>query len=332
MGEVCFASLRDIFLCLWPSFMKLHLDTDLGGDIDDLCALAMLCKWPGIQLSAVTTNQDNGGRRAGYVRYALNVAGKPHIRVAAGADATLACYRFYSALPDEIRYWPQPITPAPGPIDEALDLLQQSIGNGDLIVGIGAYTNLALLEKRNPGCLEKANLCLMGGHAFPIPDGFPQWDYSMDWNMEIDSQSALFVLERANPLLVPMTVTLQTWLRRADLPALRQSGPLGRLMARQADAWTEDHRLDAKFGLTCSGLPDDTINFQHDPLACAIALGWKEGIQIEEIPIVSEIQETWLRQRVDPAGKPTRVVTHVDGAKFADFWLKLVTSPNRSAQ
>lgn len=24
----------------------IHLDTDLGGDIDDLCALAMLLRWP----------------------------------------------------------------------------------------------------------------------------------------------------------------------------------------------------------------------------------------------------------------------------------------------
>ncbi|MDQ6662114.1 MAG: hypothetical protein M3Z24_14260 [Chloroflexota bacterium] len=25
---------------------KIHLDTDIGGDMDDLCALAMLLKWP----------------------------------------------------------------------------------------------------------------------------------------------------------------------------------------------------------------------------------------------------------------------------------------------
>jgi inosine-uridine nucleoside N-ribohydrolase len=306
--------------------MKLHLDTDLGGDIDDLCALAMLCKWSGVELSAVTTNQDNGGRRAGYVRYALNLAGKPGIPVAAGADASLDCYRFFPELPDEIRYWPEAIPPAPGPIDAALDLLQGSIDDGAIIVGIGAYTNLALLEKRNPGCLKKANLCLMGGYIFPVPDGFPQWGYDMDWNMQIDTQSALLVLERANPLLVPMTVTLQTWLRRSDLPALHQSGPVGQLIARQAEAWAEDHRMETRFGQTCSGLPKDTINFQHDPLACAVALGWKEGIQIQEIPVVSEIRETWLHQRVDPAGKPTRAVTRVDGAKFADFWLSLVTS------
>jgi purine nucleosidase len=306
--------------------MKLHLDTDLGGDIDDLCALAMLCKWPGVELSAITTNQDNGGRRAGYVRYALNLARNPNIPVAAGADASLDCYRFYSALPDEKRYWPEPILPAPDPIDKALDLLQGSIEDGAIIAGIGAYTNLALLEKRNPGSLAKANLCLMGGYLFPVPEGFPQWGYDMDWNMQIDAGSALLVLERADPLLVPMTVTLQTWLRRKDLPALRQAGPIGQLIARQAEAWAEDHRMESRFGETCTGLPKDTINFQHDPLACAIALGWKNGIEIEEIPVVSEIRESWLRQRVDPAGKPTRVVTRVDGAKFADFWLGLVTS------
>lgn len=306
--------------------MKLHLDTDLGGDIDDLCALAMLCKWPGVELSAVTTNQDDRGTRVGYVRYALNLAGKPEIPVAAGADASLDCYRFFPRLPDKNRYWPEPITPGPGPIERTLDLLQASIDDGAIIAGIGACTNLALLEKRNPGCLQRANLYLMGGYIFPVPSGFPQWDYTMDWNMQIDTQSALLVLERANPILVPMTVTLQTWLRRADLPALRQAGPLGQLIARQAEAWAEDQRMEPRFGKTCSGLPKDTINFQHDPLACAIALSWNDGIEIEEIPVVSEIRESWLRQRVDPAGKPTRVVTRVDGAKFADFWLKLVTS------
>ena len=82
--------------------------------------------------------------------------------------------------------------------------------------------------------------------------------------------------------------------------------------------------METRFGQTCSGLPEDTINFQHDPLACAIALGWNDGLEIEEIPVVSEIRESWLRQREDPAGKPTKVVTRVDGAKFADFWLELV--------
>ena len=50
--------------------VKIHIDTDAGGDIDDLCALAMVLAWPDAELVGVTTNSDDGGRRAGYARYA----------------------------------------------------------------------------------------------------------------------------------------------------------------------------------------------------------------------------------------------------------------------
>ena len=150
---------------------KLHLDTDIGGDIDDLCALAMVLNWPDVDLLAVTTNQDNSGRRAGYARYALRLAGRDDIPVAAGADASLDCYRIYPGLPDEAAYWPEPIPPAPGPLDAALDLLQRSIEQGAIIAAIGAYTNLALLEKRSPGILRNANLVLMGGYVFSTAGG-----------------------------------------------------------------------------------------------------------------------------------------------------------------
>jgi hypothetical protein len=60
--------------------VKLHLDTDLGGDIDDLCALGMLLDWPGVELLAVTTVADDRGRRAGAARYALDLAGRRRSR------------------------------------------------------------------------------------------------------------------------------------------------------------------------------------------------------------------------------------------------------------
>lgn len=55
---------------------RLHLDTDLGGEIDDLCALAMLLGWPGVELLAVTTVADDRGRRAGVARYAFDTVGE----------------------------------------------------------------------------------------------------------------------------------------------------------------------------------------------------------------------------------------------------------------
>ena len=152
--------------------LKLHLDTDIGGDIDDLCALAMVLNWPGIELLAVTTNCDDEGRRAGYARYALALAGHAAIPVAAGADVALGCYRVHPGVPDEKRYWPEPVVPAPGPLDAALDLLERSIEQGAIIAAIGAYTNLALLEERSPGILQRGKLFLMGGQIFPPREGF----------------------------------------------------------------------------------------------------------------------------------------------------------------
>jgi len=303
---------------------KLHLDTDIGGDIDDLCALAMVLNWPDADLLAVTTNQDNSGRRAGYARYALRLAGREDIPVAAGADASLDCYRTYPGLPDESVYWPEPIPPAPAPLDRALDLLQRSIEQGAIIAAIGAYTNLALLEKRSPGILRDANLVLMGGYVFPPRAGFPAWGNDFDWNVQNDIGSAQTVIERSNPTLVPLSVTVETALRRAHLPALRQAGPLAQLIARQAEAFAIEYGNEAQYGQTCKNLPDDIINFQHDPLACALALGWHDDVEISELPLKLTVEDGWLVQRIADGGKPTRVVTRVNGAKFSQSWLDMV--------
>jgi len=311
--------------------LKLHLDTDLGGDMDDLCALAMVLNWPDVELLAVTTNSDDRGKRAGYTRYALGLAGRDDIAVAAGADVSLDCYRVRPGLPDEAVYWPEPISPAPTSLDQALSLLERSIEQGAIIVAIGPYTNLALLEKRSPGILRSARLYLMGGYVFPPREGFPPWGNDMDWNVQVDVQSAQYVMQRSNPTLVPLSVTVETSLRRAYLATLRQSGPLAQLIARQAEAFARDENIEARYGQTCRGLPDDTINFQHDPLACAIALGWKDGVEISEIPLTLEIKDGWLCERVDDSGKPTRVVTRVNGGKFNEFWLSTVVRKNAVA-
>lgn len=65
--------------------MKIHLDTDIGGDMDDLCALAMLLKLPHVEITGITTVAEENGRRAGYVRHVLNLAGRTDIPVAAGS-------------------------------------------------------------------------------------------------------------------------------------------------------------------------------------------------------------------------------------------------------
>jgi inosine-uridine nucleoside N-ribohydrolase len=218
-----------------------------------------------------------------------------------------------------------PIAPLPNPVDEAIELLKQSIEQETIIIGIGPFTNLFLLDKKYPGILNKAKLYLMGGYIYPIREGFPQWGNDMDWNIQVDVTSAKYVLENSNPTLIPMTVSVETAIRRAYLPKLRQSGKLGEILAMQAEAANKEYSNEEKIGKTCKGLPSDILNFQHDPLACAVALGWN-GVTIEEVPLKFEIKDNILHEIIRPEGKKTRVVTKVDGEKFNEFWLKTVTS------
>ncbi len=305
--------------------IKVHLDTDIGGDPDDLCALAMLLKWPDVQLTGITTVSDDKGKRAGYTKYALHLVGREDIAVKAGADIAEGHYRPTPGIPNEKDYWPEPIVSLPNVVEEAIELLKQSIEQEAIIIGIGPFTNLFLLDKKYPGILQQAKLYLMGGYIYPIREGYPQWGNEMDWNIQVDVTSAKYVLENSNPTLIPMTITVETALRRAYLPALKQSGKLGEVLALQAEAANKEYSNEEKIGKTCKGLPDDILNFQHDPLACAVALGWN-GVTIEEIPLKFEIKNNELHEIIHPEGKKTRVVTKVESEKFNELWLKTVTT------
>ncbi len=305
----------------------IHLDTDFAGDIDDLCALAYLLARPDVQVSAVTTNTEDSGVRAGYARYTLDVAGRVGVPVAAGTDRRLGCYRLPPEgplVPDEAHYWPEPISPLPGPVDAALDLLAASIAAGATIVAIGALTNLALLEARTPGILSSARLVLMGGFIEPPRVGYPAWDHTMDWNFQVDVDSAVRVLAASTPTLVPVAVTAETALRRDALDLLKRGSPVARIVARQAEAFAEDEDLGARYTPTCPAMPADFINFLHDPLAAAIALDWKEGVTIDAMRLRNQVVDGWLVQTPDANGDQARIVRRIDGPAFDHHWLDIV--------
>jgi len=304
--------------------MKIHLDTDIGGDMDDLCALAMLLKWPDLDITAVTTVCEDQGRRAGYVRYVLNLMGRDDVPAAAGADVSSGRYRYKPGYPSDADNWPEPVPPLPGPTDAALSLLKNSIEQGAVIVGIGQFTNFALLDEKYPGILRQANLFLMGGYIFDPPAGFPAFGNENDYNIQLDVPSARHVLEHASPTLITLTVSCQTALRRAYLPRLANAGRLGELIVRQAEVCARSDGFEQKYGATYPALPRDIINFQHDPLACAIALGWRDGVEVETIPLKFEVRDGWLYEIPDSAGPPTSLVTKIDGSAFNKYWLDVV--------
>jgi inosine-uridine nucleoside N-ribohydrolase len=302
----------------------IHLDTDIGGDVDDLCALAMLLGWPGVEIAGITTSVEEDGRRAGYVRRALELAGRQDVPVAAGIDVASDRFRYRPAYPREERYWGSPIERAPGDPEQALALLRASIGADAVVIAIGPLTNLAELEARQPGSLAGARLVVMGGRVHAPRAGFPDWGVADDYNLQLDVAAAATVLNSGHPLVVPLSMTAETSLRRAYLPALRAAGPLAALVARQAEAQGEAERNEERFGRRYAGLPDDTLAFLHDPLACAIALGWRDGVRVETVTLTWRLGDGLLHLAVEGGGRPTDLVVAIDGPTFGEAWLGAV--------
>ncbi|HEY5986552.1 MAG TPA: nucleoside hydrolase [Streptosporangiaceae bacterium] len=303
--------------------MRIHLDTDLGGDTDDACALVMLLGWPGVELVGITTTIDHGGRRAGYVAHCLQLAGRTDIPVAAGAEVSLTTCRSADPITGDARYWPAGIAARPSPPGAALDLLDRSIQHGATVVAIGPYTNLALLEIARPGRLARVPVVTMGGWTGPPAAGLPAWGPEMDFNVQFDTRAAQILAATTSKLtLVTLPVTLKAHLRTADLPRLRACGPLGQLLARQGEAHGEDHGM-AELGRGHAGLPDDLLNFHYDPVACAVAAGWR-GATIQELGLQPVLDGEVLRFQRDQNGRLTRVVGDIDGANFTRIWLAAV--------
>ncbi len=219
--------------------------------------------------------------------------------------------------------WPEPIAPLEAEAGAALSLLVASAEAGAAIVGIGTYTNLAMFVAARPVLAASTRFVLLGGYTEPPAEGLPQWRPEIDWNVQQDQVASRILMTRSRPTLVPLSASLKVRLRAADLPRLESGGPLPRLLARQARAHARIYGME-ELGRRHAALPDDLLNFQYDPLACAVAVGWP-GAKVEEMGLSLEEEDGWLWQRPDPEGRlRLPVVSEVDSEAFREHWLETV--------
>jgi inosine-uridine nucleoside N-ribohydrolase len=275
--------------------VRVHVDTDLGDDPDDLCALAYLLARPDVDLVGVTTVDDPDGRRADLAREVLRLGGAGELPVASGAQEVAAG-----------------------------DLLARSMAAGAVVLGIGPATTLAAAERARPGLLDSAHVVLMGGWLTGPPAGFPAWPASRDTNVVRDVPAAVEVRRAAGRLtVVPLAATVQAHLRSRDLPRLLAAGALGAWIVRDVEAY-RDRRGTAQLAATHSRLPDDLALLLHDPLAAAVAVGWP-GATVEGRRLRTAPEDPHGRlvpaDEDEPDGRDVHVVVGVDGPAFAAHWL-----------
>jgi inosine-uridine nucleoside N-ribohydrolase len=232
-------------------------------------------------------------------RHALTLAGVgDEVTVARGGSGTLSGDRPVPAVETVERYWGEAVEPLSTPAGDAL----------------------SLLEIARPGLLASAPLVVMGGYTGLSPAGYPEWGPNMDWNVQSDQAAARLVFERCNPIVVPLSATVQTYLTESDLKRFEGAGPLADLIAKQARAYADKHAHRKLAGENVS-LPSGFLNFQHDALAVAVALGW-QGASIVDRSMRPELRDGSLL--LAPGGQNLRVVTAVDAAGLAGRFVESV--------
>ncbi|MEI7792172.1 MAG: nucleoside hydrolase [Candidatus Berkelbacteria bacterium] len=164
---------------------KIIIDTDIGGDPDDMFALLIALYSPEFEILAIVTGDEHGQDRAKFVKQILEAAGKTTIPVFSGLDAGNDDDFIIADL----------INPD---IDvESLDYNKLSdiiLANTNLdtkvtYLGIQSLTNLANLLKHNPNLIETLEIVQMGGAFNYRKPGIAEH------NFRLDPIAAKYVLE-----------------------------------------------------------------------------------------------------------------------------------------
>src|SRR5947207_1952562 len=126
------------------------LDTDVGTDIDDAFALALVLRSPGLDLIGVTTVSGDTAARAAIAAKMLKEAGRTNVPVFAGPPG--------KKLPCAQCRWAEGFQSPELHNDGAIEFLDREFNRrpGELtLVTIGPLTNVAALLKRDPAVAKK---------------------------------------------------------------------------------------------------------------------------------------------------------------------------------
>jgi inosine-uridine nucleoside N-ribohydrolase len=255
------------------------LDTDPGNgvpgsDIDDALAIGLALRSPEIELEAITVVAGNVSVDRG-VRSALEVleaAGATGVPVHRGASRPLvqdpAAWRArLDGRRDEesarehwrhVRALPPTLAADPSPAARVLvDRVNERPGE-ITVLAIGPLTNIATAMAVDPEWSQKIKQLVVMGGAFDVPNVLHEL------NAAYDPEATHIVLNSGAPLLiVPLDVTLRTFMRLGDVDRLDAAGtPLARYLGHTARPWIT--WLAARFGEDGCAL--------HDPLALAALL------------------------------------------------------------
>lgn len=211
---------------------RVILDTDIGTDVDDLMALALILGSPSIELLGVTTVYGDTALRGRMTKRIAEIAGTT-IPVHSGESTTLSGRdvwwaghegKLYDGLDrhpldgaDAVSHLVETVCAAPGTVD---------------VMAIGPLTNIAAAISRDPRFASAVrHLWIMGG-SFA--------DEEPEHNLRSDAEAAAIVFGAGIPTTVAgLDVTRLITMRRDALTRMSAAGELGRVIEAEITQWWE---------------------------------------------------------------------------------------------
>jgi purine nucleosidase len=304
MRRAAFFSIVCLFLAVTstatpPGKIPIILDTDIGTDVDDAFALALIVRSPELDLIGVTTVSGDTQARARLAAKMLWEAGRPNVPVAAGEPG--------KPLPIDQCRWADGFTGPALVSQKAVDFLKAQIERrpGELtLVPVGPLTNVGALLKQHPAVAEKIKQIVMMGGS--ITHGYePGSGPTPEYNIAADIAAAQVVFSSGVPILMaPLDVTARLQLdATARHRVFTHLTPLTNALTLLYHLWSHEA---------------PTL---HDPMAVSLML---DPSLCELKPLAIEVDAKGFTRALE--GKPSNanVALKTDPARFVDFYLRRV--------
>lgn len=290
------------------STLPIILDTDIGDDIDDALALAVILNSPEFELRGVTTVFRDAPRRAQLTEYLLHFWNRDDVPVEVGSSRPLLQV-FNPKLGKQFEILEYSNDTAPSQhIETATSFLWHAIageGTKPTIVPIGPLTNIALLLARAPEVAKHIRIVLMGG----------MWNreaknFKAEWNILCDPEAAEIVFRSGAEIkIIGLDVTLQCVLREEHVQQIaNHDSPRSKVLARLIELWMSETNRPPTL---------------HDPLA--VLTLFSDCVRFEPMNIGVELcGEERGQMRVLDGAPNAEVAVAVDAARAIDLFMQRV--------
>lgn len=255
--------------------IPLILDTDIGSDIDDTWALAMILKSPEIDLKMVNTNEGDTVYKAKLSAKMLQLVDREDVIVGIGEVGKDNCHSISDWVED------YDLSTYPNVRENAADAMIEYIMNSDeevTILAIGSFKNLAEAYEKEPRITKKSRVVAIAGNVYNNA-----WSWhpplTSEWNIRCDLGAWRRGIENSdwNVELVPLDVSGNIMLDTPYFEKVREYGkkdPLICAMVECTDIWIKNENwnyhgptspLFDTVGVYCV-LTHDNIRYERLPI------------------------------------------------------------------